>query len=56
LPGLDSTGQAEDPLEKIQLALKLRQEGLSYSQIAAKMGVSRARAFQLAVQGNVAGG
>jgi len=33
--------------EKLQKALKLRKEGLSYAQIAERMGVSRIRAFQM---------
>jgi len=33
--------------ERLQKALRLRNEGLSYAQIAEKLGVSRIRAFQL---------
>jgi len=38
--------------EKLQKALRLRNEGLSYAQIAENLGVSRIRAFQL-VKGGI---
>lgn len=40
-------GRPKTPPERLQRALKLRNEGLSYSQIAERMGVSRIRAFQM---------
>jgi DNA invertase Pin-like site-specific DNA recombinase len=40
-------GRPKTPVSKIKKALRLRNEGMSYRQIAEAMGVSRARAFQL---------
>ena len=40
-------GRPKTAPEKLQKAKKLRNEGLSYAQIAERMGVSRIRAYQL---------
>ena len=40
-------GRPKTAPEKLQKASKLRNEGLSYAQIAERMGVSRIRAFQM---------
>jgi DNA invertase Pin-like site-specific DNA recombinase len=40
-------GRPKTPPERLQKALRLRKEGLSYAQIAERLGVSRIRAFQM---------
>jgi len=40
-------GRPKTPPERLQKALKMRNEGLSYAQIAERLGVSRIRAFQM---------
>lgn len=40
-------GRPKTPPERLKKALKLRKEGLSYAQIAERLGVSRIRAFQM---------
>jgi putative DNA-invertase from lambdoid prophage Rac len=40
-------GRPKTPPERLQKALKLRQEGLSFAQVAERLGVSRIRAFQM---------
>jgi DNA invertase Pin-like site-specific DNA recombinase len=40
-------GRPKTPPERLKKALKLRNEGLSYAQIAERLGVSRIRAFQM---------
>jgi DNA invertase Pin-like site-specific DNA recombinase len=43
-------GRPKTPDAKLKKALRLRNEGMSYGQIAEVMGISRARAFQLVKQ------
>jgi putative DNA-invertase from lambdoid prophage Rac len=46
-------GRPKTAAETIRKALRLRQEGLSFSQIGERMGVKRTRAFQLVQAGTV---
>jgi DNA invertase Pin-like site-specific DNA recombinase len=43
-------GRPKTAPERLQKALKLRNEGLSYAQVAERLGISRIRAFQMVKQ------